>query len=86
MSGPKIRISPLEFDMFPKWQNSLPFANWQLIGRVFVEDKLLHFLAHLVFHQTSLCNHDLSVVHSCRPASASSGIGVGVIGICAQPS
>ena len=33
--------------------------------------KELYFLAHLVFYQTSLCNHDLSVVHSCHPASAS---------------
>ena len=29
----------------------------------------LEFLAHLVFYQTSLCNHDLSIMHSCRPAS-----------------
>ena len=29
------------------------------------------FLACLVFYQMSLCNHDLSVVHSCCPASAS---------------
>ena len=30
------------------------------------EEKLfVSFLAHLVFYQTSLCNHDLSVVHSC---------------------
>ena len=29
--------------------------------------KLSHeFLAHLVFYQTSLCNHDLSIVHSCQ--------------------
>ena len=27
------------------------------------------FLAHLVFYQMSLCNHDLSVVHSCCPSS-----------------
>ena len=33
--------------------------------------KIYRFLAHLVFYQTSLCNHDLSVVHSCRPASVS---------------
>ena len=31
---------------------------------------LVQFLAHLVFYQMSLCNHDLSIVHSCRPASA----------------
>ena len=24
------------------------------------------FLAHLVFYQMSLCNHDLSIVHSCQ--------------------
>ena len=29
------------------------------------------FLAHLVFYQTSLCNHDLSIVHSCHLAVAS---------------
>ena len=29
------------------------------------------FLAHLVFYQMSLCNHDLSVVHSYRPVSVS---------------
>ena len=34
------------------------------------------FLAHLVFYQTSLCNHDLSVVHSFHPASASSGVSI----------
>ena len=50
--------------------------------------KKFRFLAHLVFYQTSLCNHDLSVVHSCRPAlaSASSGISIGIVGVCAQPS
>ena len=31
----------------------------------------LGFLVHLVFYQMSLCNHDLSVVHSCHLASAS---------------
>ena len=30
------------------------------------KDKQRHFLSYLVFYQTSLCNHDLCVVHSCR--------------------
>ena len=53
------------------------------VVQIDLEWLILAFLAHLVFYQMSLCNHDLSVMHSCHPASALSSIGVS---ICAQPS
>ena len=55
---------------FPQYVLFMKVLLWKCCNEIDIYR--VEFLAHLVFYQRSLCNHDLSVVHSCHlmPASA----------------